>query len=492
MKPPDFDVFITAEEAWPAFERAVLSAEEEIICGFRIFDMTTRLRSAEAKEVGEDWFDLLAFVLRKGVKFTLIVSDFDPVMATELHETTWRTVRQGAALAELSGVSKDQVDVRAAMHAARAGWVPKLGFLPAVVLRKWRKLRGLDDARRTRQAVGLSSEGLPELHTVTHHQKLAVIDGETVYIGGLDLNERRFDTKDHSQAPKDTWSDVQIIIRGDVAADARTHLLTFEDVTAGKCAVPKLRHLKRTLSRPRRFQVPFLSPDTVLTEIEDAHLAAFRAARHVIYIETQFLRSSAITKGLVAAGQANSDLTVIIVLPALPEAVAFEEEISLDAKYGLSLQEQSVSALRDAFGDRLLLVSPVQPILAARESKATLAGSPIVYVHNKVLVTDDAYGLVGSANLNGRSLRWDTEVAVEVTDPAQVAHLRGKLFSHWWGDVLPERAMKPETMFDWWNNEVRQNAVRSPKNRNGLLVPYDPENQTHHSQPLPGVTEDVV
>ncbi|MBA5764845.1 phospholipase, partial [Vibrio sp. 404] len=32
-----------------------------------------------------------------------------------------------------------------------------------------------------------------DLLPVTHHQKLAVFDRKTVYIGGLDLDERRYD-----------------------------------------------------------------------------------------------------------------------------------------------------------------------------------------------------------------------------------------------------------------------------------------------------------
>lgn len=72
----DFDVLITADEAWPAFERAVLSARSKVHGSFRIFDLRTKLRSAEAQAIGDDWFDLLCHVIRRGVTVTLIVSDF--------------------------------------------------------------------------------------------------------------------------------------------------------------------------------------------------------------------------------------------------------------------------------------------------------------------------------------------------------------------------------------------------------------------------------
>lgn len=492
METADFDVLVTAEEAWPAFERAVLNARSELVAGFRLFDLSTRLRSAEALAIGKDWFDLLADAVARGVSITIIVSDFDPVMATPLHEQAWRTVRQGAALAEVCGAKPGQVRIRASMHPARAGLLPWLGFLPAVLQRKWNALNKIDGVRLSRQAVGLRPGDIPQMYAVTHHQKIAVIDGETLYVGGLDLNERRFDTKDHDRPAHLTWSDVQVILRGPKAQDARRHLLSFEQVTAGKLPAPECPGIRRTLSTPRRFQMPFLSPRTCLSEIEEAHVAAFDAARRVIYIETQYLRSSAITNALIAAGERTPDLRVIVVLPALPEVLAFEDQDGLDARYGLSLQRSAVHALSHAFGERITFASPVQPRFAAREGRAVLSGSPIIYVHSKVLICDDDYGIVGSANLNGRSLRWDTEVAIEITEKAHVDILRKKVLGHWWTDDLPAEALDPGSMQPWWQREIRRNGVKSPPNRSGFLVPHDLDRLADMAQALPGVTEDIV
>lgn len=492
MARTDFDVLITAEEAWPAFERAVLQAKSEIIGGFRIFDFATRLRSPEALEVGRDWFDLLSDAVKRGVSLTLIVSDFDPVMATPLHEQAWRAVRQGAALAEATDAKPGQVNVRAALHPARAGFLPWLGFLPAVIKRKWDAMQKLDGVRLKRQAVGLGGSDLPEMYAVTHHQKLAVIDGEVLYAGGLDLNERRYDTKDHAQPARQTWSDVQLIMRGPAAEDARRHLLSFEEVTSGLKRPLDCPGIKRTLSAPRKIQMPYLSPHTCLSEIEDAHVSAFKSARRLIYAETQFLRSSAIANAIVEAGQQNADLRAIFVLPALPEVLAFENHDGLDARYGLSLQREAVLAVQEAFGDRVTFASPVQPRMAARDSVEVLSGSPIVYVHSKVLIRDDDYGMVGSANMNGRSMRWDTEVAVEVTQPDHIKLMRDKVLQHWWKGNLPPEGMDVRTMQPWWDKEIRRNGVKSPENRLGFLVPYDPDNMAEIAQALPGVTEDIV
>ncbi|MEQ5869323.1 phosphatidylserine synthase [Sagittula sp. NFXS13] len=490
--PLDFDVLITADEAWPEFERAVLDAKTEILGGFRIFDMTTKLRSPEGRAIGEDWFDLLAHALKRGVKIVLVVSDFDPVIGTPLHELAWRTVRQGVALSEMVDVSPGQLEVRATMHPAKPGILPWLALLPAAIIKRSRRLQRMRHARLSREAVGLDSGSLPELHTVTHHQKLAVIDGEVLYVGGLDLNERRFDTPKHELPSNLTWSDVQLIIRGPEAKDAREHLLTFETLCGARTQPKALPLIKRTLSCPRKFQLPFLSPNSMLHEIEDAYVSAFRSAQHLIYAETQFLRSGYLADALAEEAAKKPDLTAFFVTPALPEDVAFEGNEAVDAKFGLGLERDAMATLREAFGDRVTFAAPVRPVFAARESKAVLSGSPIIYVHNKVLVSDDNIGIVGSANMNGRSMRWDTEVAVETKQPERVALLRRKLFDHWWFNPLPDEARHPRTLQAWWDAEIKRNGVRLPEHRSGFLVPFDQDKGSELAQPMPGVTENLV
>ncbi|WP_425038149.1 phospholipase D family protein [Primorskyibacter sp. S187A] len=485
-----FDVLITAEQAWPAFERAVLAARDEIIAGFRIFDMTTRLVSPEAQAIGETWFDLLEHVVRRGVRLHIIVSDFDPVMATALHETAWRSVRQGAALAEVCGVGRARIRIEAALHPAKPGLVPWLAFLAPVLMRKRKALARTPE--RQRHAVHLTSGELPDMHPVTHHQKLAVIDGHVLYVGGLDLNQRRWDTLDHDQPGAQTWSDVQVLMTGPEAGEARAHLLSFTQACAGTSKPSVARHIKRTLSAPRRFQFPFLSPRCVLSEIEEAHLAAFREARHHLHIETQYMRSKVISDALAEAAQRTPDLTMTLIIPALPEEVAYEGADGLDAQFGMARQQSALSTLRESFGERLTVACPVRPVLAARTGIATLAGSPVIHVHNKVLIVDAQKLLIGSANLNGRSMHWDTEVAVQSCDPSHVARGRAALLQHWWFTQPPKEGTDPETMQAWWMKKVNENKVMRPEARHGFLVPFDADNHADMAQPLPGVTEDMV
>ncbi|MEM1302549.1 MAG: phosphatidylserine synthase, partial [Pseudomonadota bacterium] len=97
-KPRDFQVFVAADAAYAAFEEAVLDARASVIGSFRVFDLMATLLSDRARAVGSTWFDLLADALARGVHVNIVISDFDPIYATALHQQSMRSLRQAAAL----------------------------------------------------------------------------------------------------------------------------------------------------------------------------------------------------------------------------------------------------------------------------------------------------------------------------------------------------------------------------------------------------------
>ncbi|UTS81495.1 Cardiolipin synthase [Phaeobacter piscinae] len=493
--PEVFEVLVTAAQAWPAFERAVLGARKEVRASFRIFDFSTALLSPEARAIGQTWADLVEHVVARGVDFHLVISDFDPVMGQELHRKTKRSVAQAQEIAaRLARRATDdpvgQLQVEGAMHPARAGLLPRLAFGPFV---KMRQSQIPDRSKTPSSKAAPGDEVLPEVRPVTHHQKLAVIDERLLYVGGLDLNDRRRDTLKHDMPSQETWADVQLLVSGPEAREAAHYLRNFQRYVAGKETPPEGKYLRCTISAPRRFGFWAVSPRTVSREIEEDYLAAFERAEHLIYLETQFLRSSVLADGLAAAAKRNPNLSLILVLPALPDDVAFEGNRDLDARYGMALQSQALETVQAAFGARATIASPVQPFLADREAPSVLAGSPVIYVHSKVLIVDDNFAMIGSANMNGRSMRWDTEVALRITDQQRVAKAWQAMCSHWWHqDQMPEEARAVETAANWWHREVQLNGVRLPQSRSGFLVPHDPQKMADLQQPLPGATEDVV
>ncbi|MDN5787478.1 phospholipase D-like domain-containing protein [Pseudorhodobacter sp.] len=494
---PAFQVLLTADEAYPALEHAFLAAKTEIWASFRIFDLKTRLRSANAMVIGKTWFDLFIHTLRRGVNINIVIADFDPAASLDLHRGTWRSIRMCNAAAELaSGPSSGKLTATPALHCAKIGSVPRVLVWPAIrsqIKKIAARLNQMPMAERTAmlreipialQNLRLAPDGtlracafpVPHLFPVTHHQKLAVIDRAVLYIGGLDLNERRFDTADHDRQSAQTWHDVQLMVRGPVVKEAQQHLETFRDVTNGKAAPEKPRRLLRTLSKPRAFAFMAFAPRPVAQDIAKAHEMLAKRASRLIYIETQYFRDRRLAHFFARMARETPDLGMILMLTAAPDDVAFDGNRGLDARFGEFLQARALRKLQKAFGARLFVGCPVQPKAAEPQSKGTRAqlyGAPIVYIHAKVSIFDRNAAIVSSANLNGRSLRWDTEAGLFISKRPEVEELRQRVMRHWLPDDAEPELLDDATAVASWSALARQNAKTAPEQRRGFVLPYD-------------------
>jgi len=504
---------VTAAEGFPALERLFLGARREIWAGFRIFDLATRLRSDEGRAIGATWFDLIVERLRAGVAIRMLLADFDPCLALALHLGTCRSLRQFAAARETAG--RGTLDVRAMLHPARAGTGPRLLFWPLVLHHAradirarppalWRGLpctaAGL--ASRLGPPAGDAPPALaawppPMVHPATLHQKCVVADRARLFIGGLDLDERRYDDPDHRRPAEETWQDVSLALDGAAAATAaQAHLEALwhdrPPPPPHRPADPAAPAFLRTLSRDGSANPLRLAPRPAIGEIEAAHRALFARARRLIYIETQYFRARPIARALAQAARANPALGLILMLPAAPDDVAFEGARGLDARFGEYLQTRCVARVRRAFGARAFIGMPLRPVARAGAGRDTALGAEIVYIHSKVAIADDAEAIVSSANLNGRSLRWDTEAGVVLREGGTVAHLRRRLFEHWLpedaGAALHDPAQAPGT----WAALAAANAARAPEERRGFVLAYDPRPAARFGTPAPGLPEDLV
>ncbi len=502
---------LTAGEAYPILERWFLEAESEIVASYRIFDPSTRLHSPEAREIGKDWFDLLVHTLRRGVDIIIYVSDFDPIAAHELHRTTWCSVQMLLAAAEAAGPGSGKLRVVAAAHPSCVGPLPRIILLPAIAKRLWQRCRelnrmspverqgalrnmpGLAQYLTVRDAGVRPRLTLPQLLPGTHHQKVAAFDRKRLTLGGLDLNDRRWDTQRHEQPAEETWHDVQVFLEDASRAEAATrHILTLQRTTGGMTPSTATPGLIRTMSRRRKRNIARLSPKTIVNEISRAHRYRIAEARRFIYLETQFFRDLRTATRLAHAGRENAELELLLVLPAAPEDVAFDGNRSADARLGEFLQSRCIRILRRGFGSRVLIVAPAQPRRTDDTGRSTLWGAPIVYVHAKVSIFDDRAAIVSSANLNGRSLYWDTELGTEFTEREDVEALRRRCFAHWLPDKSGPHFFSPQTALASWRRLAVENLRRDPERRNGFVLPYDPTPGDRFGRDLPAVPNEMV
>lgn len=505
---------IEASEAFPAFEEAALEAEREILFGMRLFEHDLPLYSEGALATGaRTWAELLAARAADGVRVKLLLTDFEPIVGSGLHQAAWTALEGFNAAAERRGAS-DNLAVMAVLHPGELGWAARMLFWPMV---RWR-LQGIRNRihngdgvdlerapglwrliRRRGRALRLELFPRMRLWPATYHQKMATFDGRVAIVGGIDLARRMYDTREHDRPAQDTWHDVSVKVEGVLAADARRHLVREWNANAplfnarvtgmGAPIANLLRPVAplpvdaRQQPRPpggrflrtrsRRSKSPFaLGPRPDVMEIEAALVAAIGGARKLIYLETQFLRSPVIGAALTKAGRSRRDAELIVVLPAAPEVVAFQGGNGVDALHGEWLQHRVIQQIKAAWGDRAGFFALARPQdgEAPDRPRAQLEGAPIVYVHAKVAIFDTQTAIVGSANLNGRSLRWDTEAAVEWTDGPAVAAFLARLWRGHFYDDPPDPTARP---LQAWRRRAERNAQVPPHRRKGFLLPYD-------------------
>ncbi len=284
------------------------------------------------------------------------------------------------------------------------------------------------------------------------------------------------------------------MVEGPAAAEAERHIETFLAVVRGERQPPKLPHLLRTLSRRRSIDLPFLSPMPVLSELARAHADRIGAARRLIYLESQFFRDTSLARTLARSARRNPDLTLVVILPAAPEDVAWKGNEGSDARYGEFLQARCVRIVGRAFRDRVFFGSPAQrkPATPEETGRARLYGAPLIYLHAKVSIFDDDAAIVSSANLNGRSLKWDTETGVALSGADHVGELRRRCTAHWLAGEAEDAFLDPATAMEAWRSLARENARREPAERRGFILPYSAAPARRFGWNLPGIPEEMV
>ncbi|WP_232834048.1 MULTISPECIES: phospholipase D-like domain-containing protein [unclassified Sphingomonas] len=282
----------------------------------------------------------------------------------------------------------------------------------------------------------------------SHHQKIVAIDDCLAFCGGIDMTAERWDTRAHRDddpgrqtpagKPYKPWHDATTAITGEAAAAlgelardrwrvATGHRL--EPVAAkGACWPPSLTPLCEDVAIGIARTRPEMPGTVAIHEVEALFLDQIRRARRHIYCESQYFASRRIAEAIAARLDEVDGPEIVIVNPET--AQGWLEPLAMD-----TARARLVEALRrrDRHG-RLRLYHPY-----------TRGGAPI-YCHAKITVVDDTQLRIGSANINNRSLRLDTECDV-VLDAAQspgkgleaaIAGARDDLIAEHL-DVAPER-----------------------------------------------------
>lgn len=285
----------------------------------------------------------------------------------------------------------------------------------------------------------------------SHHQKLVVVrhrdrpHDDVAFIGGIDLCYSRRDDARHlgdpqalpmaeAYGPNPAWHDIQLAVRGPAVGDAETvfrerwedpSALTLNPVhlvgarlhgeperprplpeqlpdppACGDAAVQVLRTYP--VRRPR---YPFARRGE--RSIARGYSRALGLARHLVYVEDQYLWSVEVASVFAEALRREPALRMIFVIP-----LHAEQDGVMSKPPNVLGREGPLRILREAGGSRVAVYG------LENES-----GMP-VYVHAKACVVDDAWACVGSDNTNRRSWTHDSELSAAFVDGSAVGAAR--------------------------------------------------------------------
>jgi phospholipase D1/2 len=350
--------------------------------------------------------------------------------------------REGGSPSRLGDVLRTLLDERPSLHVHVLAW----DFAMIYALE-----RGLQPLFRLR----FSSQ--PRLHLeldghhpvgACHHQKLVVIDDQVAFVGGLDVTEHRWDRPAHDPEERGRrddageaygpFHDVQVAVQGNAAAAVgELFRERWARATGDRPEPPPLdgeppwpeglspdaEDLEVGLARTR----PAYDDQDEVREVEHLYLDAIAGAHRSIYLENQYLTSARIVEALAERLREEEGPEIVLVLPRRCPGWLEERTVGL-------LRRGRLRDLHEADAHRRLRV--VYPHGPGVEDG--------IFVHAKLMVVDDRFATVGSANLSNRSMGLDTELNLAVASEgegglsAAISSLRNQLLAEHLGSTPEE------------------------------------------------------
>jgi len=232
---------IEADETFAEIERAIDTAAHEVFMAY----WTLAPHLSLVTDAQEDWIGLLTRAARRGVRFRILLADFDPVFTLSLHRDAWRTFHRLRSVAALDGVAPEAMQVICSRNLALPNLAERLAGQVAAQF-ELRSITGrlnteADGDPEAARAIHASAPGLwPHLaladgrfrkrrpHMIrplpgSHHEKICIVDRRTAFVGGLDIGERRYDTADHED--DSPWHDLACRVRGPSVARLPEHFI---------------------------------------------------------------------------------------------------------------------------------------------------------------------------------------------------------------------------------------------------------------------------
>lgn len=256
------------------------------------------------------------------------------------------------------------------------------------------------------------------------HEKVVVVDGKVAFCGGLDIALKRWDTQEHTADDErrrdpdgvlyQAFHDVQMAVDGEAAAVIAGHLRDRWTLATGhpmhgrtqavdddtdiwpQSVEVELRDVPVGISRTRAAYGDLAEA----REIMAFYVNAITRSRRYIYIENQYLTSTAVADALAERLSRTDPPEVLIVSSAGDQG--WLEGATMGAGRVLFLDR-----LRDSGAwEKVRVLGPW--VSGPGDTRHD------VKVHSKIMVVDDHVLTIGSANLANRSMGLDCEINLSI------------------------------------------------------------------------------
>jgi phospholipase D1/2 len=247
------------------------------------------------------------------------------------------------------------------------------------------------------------------------HQKIVVIDGAVAFCGGIDLTCARWDTSEHRACDARRRNDKEsqcyppyhdVMLTVDAGAARALHDLVSERWANASgqalpapdpCAdpwpvgvMPSFTDVDVGVART----VPPLEGAPPVAEIRHLYLDLIASARRSIYIENQYFTARELGEALARRLEEPNGPEVVVVLRH------FESGL---------VEAPAMGAMRSALLRKLHAADRYSRFRAYYPGVPGLPAQQCCDLHSKLMIVDEQWLLVGSANFANRSMSIDTE-----------------------------------------------------------------------------------
>nr|XP_033780162.1 phospholipase D2 isoform X2 [Geotrypetes seraphini] len=321
-----------------------------------------------------------------------------------------------------------------------------------------------------------STEMEPRNHIEDHSVLSSLEQNQQLWLGKdysnlifkdwVQLDKPFEDFIDRSKNPRMPWRDIGVVIHGKAARDAARHFIQRWNITktlkskyfgpAYPYLLPKshttAEKLPFTIAGGQTANVQVLrsvdrwSAGSFEYSILNAYINCIEESEHYVYIENQFFISCAdgktvhnkigdtIVARILRAHREGTTFRVFVVIPLLP---GFEGNISMGGGNAIQAilhftyrticrgEASILSRLKAQIGDEWKNYISFCGLRKHGHLPDSSLITELVYIHSKVLIVDDRKVIIGSANINDRSMlgKRDSELAVLVEDTETLTSL---------------------------------------------------------------------